>query len=123
MIRYVLLPVLTWVAWKLLRILLPARSQIDKLPGPPRTSWLRGMFSLGATSYLPEGSPLPFFQGHLPQIYDVQGWAFHRELTKYGPVFKLQNTLGVRMISIDDHLATICISHAYSVLCSVFMTR
>ncbi|KAH9895767.1 cytochrome P450 [Cubamyces lactineus] len=84
MIRYVLLPVLTWVAWKLLRILLPARSQIDKLPGPPRTSWLRG---------------------HLPQIYDVQGWAFHRELTKYGPVFKLQNTLGRPMLCVYDPVA------------------
>ncbi|KAI0653685.1 cytochrome P450 [Cubamyces menziesii] len=84
MIHYVLLAALTWLAWKLVRALMPSRSQIDKLPGPPSTSWLTG---------------------HLPQIYDNQGWAFHGEIAKYGPVFKLQNTLGRPMLCVYDPVA------------------
>ena len=39
--------------------------------------------------------------GHVQQLRDKQGWAFHRELAeKYPPVTRLSGPLGVRMYSL-----------------------
>ncbi|KAI0667375.1 cytochrome P450 [Trametes maxima] len=84
MISSVLLLSVAWLTWRLIRFVFSPKSQIDNLPGPPSPSWLAG---------------------NLPQIYDRQGWGFHRELLKYGPVSKLQQVFGQSMLCVYDPTA------------------
>ncbi|KAH9930181.1 cytochrome P450 [Amylocystis lapponica] len=59
------------IAWFLRRYLQhrSANTTINNLPGPPSTS---------------------FWTGNIRQIYDPQGWAFHRDISlSYGPVVKM----------------------------------
>ncbi|KAI0641314.1 cytochrome P450 [Trametes meyenii] len=63
----------TWFLWKALRRLI-VKTDLDNVPGPEAPS---------------------FLYGHLEQLYDKQGWAFHRGLgEKFGPVVRLRGKLG-----------------------------
>ncbi|CDO68551.1 hypothetical protein BN946_scf184998.g48 [Trametes cinnabarina] len=85
MLAHITILIVTYIVWKLLRWACAPRSPIDNLHGPPARSWLAG---------------------HLPQLYDKQGWAFHHELhARYGPVSRLQGMLGQPMLCVYDPLA------------------
>ncbi|KAF9064450.1 cytochrome P450 [Rhodocollybia butyracea] len=54
---------------------------ISKLPGPQSQSW---------------------WQGNLTQVFDVNGWEFHRKLAEYGPTVGLNGTLGHKQFYTSD---------------------
>ncbi|KAJ7121713.1 cytochrome P450 [Mycena epipterygia] len=61
------------------------RSALDKVPGPPSTS---------------------FFTGNLTQYYDPTGWAFQRDLEdNYGGVVRLRGLLGGSTLFVSDPVA------------------
>ncbi|KAJ6495099.1 cytochrome P450 [Mycena sanguinolenta] len=61
------------------------RSSLDKVPGPPSTS---------------------FFTGNLSQYYDSSGWAFQRDLEdNYGGVVRLRGLLGGSTLFVSDPVA------------------
>ncbi|KAI0666644.1 cytochrome P450 [Trametes maxima] len=63
----------TWLLWKAIRRFV-VKTDIDNIPGPESPS---------------------FLYGHLDQLYDLQGWAFHRGLgEKFGPVVRLRGKFG-----------------------------
>ncbi|KAI9059397.1 cytochrome P450 [Trametes sanguinea] len=71
------------IVWEIVKWAYPA--PINNLHGPPSPSW---------------------FTGHLLQLYDKQGWGFHRDLhMKYGPVSRLQGMFGKPMLCVYDPLA------------------
>ncbi|OJT08218.1 Cytochrome P450 3A12 [Trametes pubescens] len=73
-----------WLLWKLLQPYV-MRSTLDNLPGPPSQS---------------------FLYGNLKQVYDKQGWDFHRSLGDlYGPVSMLHGKLGQKILYVFDPLA------------------
>ncbi|KAI0659771.1 cytochrome P450 [Cubamyces menziesii] len=70
-----------WVLWQALRRLV-VRDVLDNLPGPPSPS---------------------FLYGNLKQVYDRQGWAFHRELgERYGSAVKLHGKFGQKILYVFD---------------------
>ncbi len=82
----------TWLLWKVVRRY-TVHSVLDNLPGPPSPSFLHGQSTMSRrifrVPYLPPGN--------LQQLYDKQGWDFHRELgEKYGHVVLLHGKFGVR---------------------------
>ncbi|KAL1942331.1 hypothetical protein VTO73DRAFT_6395 [Trametes versicolor] len=81
MLLYIVLLCTAWLTWKLVRHASAPKSQINNLPGPASPSWATG---------------------HLLQLYDRQGWDFHRELLNYGPVFKLQGIFGRPILCVYD---------------------
>ncbi|KAI0366467.1 cytochrome P450 [Pilatotrama ljubarskyi] len=84
MLQYIVILATTYGIWRLLGFCY-RRSPLDNIPGPPSPSWLAG---------------------HLLQLYDKQGWDFHRDLeTKYGPVSRLQSMFGQPMLCVYDPLA------------------
>ncbi|KAI0078667.1 cytochrome P450 [Panus rudis PR-1116 ss-1] len=73
--------VLSVLLWRLFRIVF-FRSPLANLPGPRPTSWLKG---------------------NLGQFFDRHGWDFQDELAeKYGPVIKLESTLGKKALYVFD---------------------
>ncbi|KAH9848266.1 cytochrome P450 [Lenzites betulinus] len=85
MVEYFYIACLTYVVWKLVRWISPSKSSLDNLRGPPSPSWLTG---------------------NMMQLYDKQGWEFHRDLqTKYGPVSRLQGLFGQPMLCVFDPAA------------------
>ncbi|KAI0631630.1 cytochrome P450 [Trametes polyzona] len=84
MFLYIAFLCATWVVWKLVRGFHAPRSTIDNLPGPPSPSWL---------------------SGHLGELYDRQGWRFHRELMNYGPACKLRQMFGRPLLCVYDSAA------------------
>ncbi|KAI1794332.1 cytochrome P450 [Ganoderma leucocontextum] len=83
----------TWLLWKILRQF-GVKSALDNLPGPPSPSMLLG---------------------NLKQIYDKQGWAFHRQLEQYGPVSILHGKFGRKIVYVFDPKAmhTIAVKEQY----------
>lgn len=83
----------TWLLWKVLRQFV-VKSALDNLPGPPSASILLG---------------------NLKQIYDKQGWAFHRQLEQYGPVSVLHGKFGRKIVYVFDPKAmhTIAVKEQY----------
>ncbi|KAI0716977.1 cytochrome P450 [Earliella scabrosa] len=83
-----------WFLWRLLRPYV-VKSALDNLPGPPNPS---------------------FLYGNLKQVYDKNGWAFHRELgEKYGPAVQLHGKFGRKILYIFDPKAmhTIAVKEQY----------
>ncbi|TFK92491.1 cytochrome P450 [Polyporus arcularius HHB13444] len=75
---------LTWLLLKVVRRY-TVKSALDNLPGPPSPS---------------------FLHGNLQQLYDKQGWEFHRELgEKYGHVVLLHGKFGRKLLYVFDPLA------------------
>ncbi|KAI0631342.1 cytochrome P450 [Trametes polyzona] len=73
-----------WCLWKLSRSLF-TKSTLDNLPGPASQS---------------------FLYGNLKQIYDKQGWEFHRSLgALYGPAAKLHGKFGQKILYVFDPTA------------------
>ncbi|KAF6762408.1 cytochrome P450 [Ephemerocybe angulata] len=70
-----------FIGWNLVRrFVFP--SPLDKLPGPPLSS---------------------FIAGHLPQMFSPDGWGFHRSLVeKYGRVVRLYGFLRARILYVSD---------------------
>ncbi|KAJ6505229.1 cytochrome P450, partial [Mycena sanguinolenta] len=61
------------------------RSALDKVPGPPSTS---------------------FFTGNMMQYFDPSGWAFQRDLEdNYGGVVRLRGLLGASTLFVSDPVA------------------
>ncbi|KAM5543449.1 hypothetical protein V8D89_002700 [Ganoderma adspersum] len=83
----------TWFLWKVLRQL-AVKTPLDNLPGPPSAS---------------------FLLGNLKQIYNKQGWAFHRQLEQYGPVSVLHGKFGRKIVYVFDPKAmhTIAVKEQY----------
>ncbi|KAH9848265.1 cytochrome P450 [Lenzites betulinus] len=85
MLHYIVVACFTYILWKLYRWMSPRKSPFENLYGPPSPSWLTG---------------------NMLQIYDKQGWDFHRDLqTKYGPVSRLQGLFGKPMLCVYDPAA------------------
>ncbi|KAI0323452.1 cytochrome P450 [Cubamyces sp. BRFM 1775] len=85
MLQYILVPLISLCLWKLWRWSISPPSPLDNIHGPPSPSWIAG---------------------HMLQIYDKQGWEFHRTLqTKYGPVSRLQSMFGRPMLCVYDPVA------------------
>ncbi|KAI0653691.1 cytochrome P450 [Cubamyces menziesii] len=86
MLQYVVLSLITYCLWKLWRWSLSSSpSPLDNIHGPPSPSWIAG---------------------HMLQIYDKQGWEFHRTLQmEYGPVSRLQSMFGRPMLCVYDPVA------------------
>ncbi|KAI0653688.1 hypothetical protein C8Q70DRAFT_593721 [Cubamyces menziesii] len=84
-LQYVVLLLITFCLWKVWRWSFSPSSPLDNIHGPPSPSWIAG---------------------HMIQIYDKQGWEFHRMLqTKYGPVSRLQSMFGRPMLCVYDPVA------------------
>ncbi|RPD54902.1 cytochrome P450 [Lentinus tigrinus ALCF2SS1-7] len=84
----------SWLLWKFVRQYV-VKSDFDNLPGPPSPS---------------------FLYGNLKQIYDKNGWAFHRELgEKYGPAVLLHGKFGRKLLYVFDPKAmhTIAVKEQY----------
>nr|BED42969.1 cytochrome P450 monooxygenase [Trametes versicolor] len=85
MLQYLISIGLAYAVWKLFRWLSSPKSPLDNIHGPPSPSWLAG---------------------HMLQLYNRQGWDFHRDLrTKYGPVSRLQFLFGKPMLCVYDPTA------------------
>ncbi|KAH9895766.1 cytochrome P450 [Cubamyces lactineus] len=85
MILYVVLLLFTYCLWKLWKWSFSPPSPLNNIHGPPSPSWVAG---------------------HMIQIYDKQGWDFHRTLqTKYGPVSRLRSMFGRPMLCVYDPVA------------------
>ncbi|KAI0746721.1 cytochrome P450 [Daedaleopsis nitida] len=81
--QYVLLAVVAYVSWSLLKNYV-VKTSLDNIPGPPSPSF----FSI---------------VGHLPKYLTRHCWAFREELTrKYGRVFLLRALLGAPWVAIAD---------------------
>ncbi|TBU28038.1 cytochrome P450 [Dichomitus squalens] len=70
----------SWFLWKLLRPFV-VKNALDNIPGPASASIL---------------------WGNLKQIYDKQGWEFHRSLEQYGPVSALHGRFGQKIVYVFD---------------------
>jgi cytochrome P450 len=71
----------SWALWKAVRNYF-VKSALDNIPGP---------------------SPGSFWKGSFPQIFDVNGWDFHREIAEnYGPVVKVKALLGESQLYVFD---------------------
>ncbi|CAA7267173.1 unnamed protein product [Cyclocybe aegerita] len=71
----------SWVLWKTFRHFF-AKSALDNIPGPPPKSIWKGVFS---------------------QVFNVDGWNFHREMAeKYGRVIKLTALFGESQLYVFD---------------------
>ena len=86
-----------WLFWKLVRRFV-VKTTLDNLPGPESPSFLYGACQVFTYSGSHSRMTLA---GNLKQIYNKQGWDFHRELgEKYGPVSRLHGKFGVRPLAI-----------------------
>ncbi|KAM5543438.1 hypothetical protein V8D89_002689 [Ganoderma adspersum] len=92
-LQVVLVCAATYFLWKALRPYF-VKITLDNLPGPP--------------------SPSILF-GNLKQLYDKQGWAFHRQLEQYGPVSVLHGRFGRKIVYLFDPKAmhTIAVKEQY----------
>ena len=84
-------------AWTLWRAYHRRRTLFANLPGPPSSgNWLAGKESwipFDASLFMIIGSGA----GHLPVLFDRNGWEFQREVTSaYGQVVRIDGALGVR---------------------------
>ncbi|KAJ3510085.1 hypothetical protein NLJ89_g4875 [Agrocybe chaxingu] len=71
----------SWTLWKICRRFF-AKSPLDNIPGPPPKSIWKGVFS---------------------QVFNVDGWNFHREMAeKYGRVIKLTALFGESQLYVFD---------------------
>lgn len=82
---------LAWIIWRLFsRFLL--KSPLDNIPGPPRSSILRGT----AYNYGRASSQLMFPTGNFGDLFNRHAWDFFDNISRaYGPVLKLHGALGV----------------------------
>ncbi|KAF5326984.1 hypothetical protein D9619_004812 [Psilocybe cf. subviscida] len=81
---------LSWVLWKAVRNYF-VKSALDNIPGP---------------------SPNSFWKGSFPQIFNTNGWDFHREIAeKYGRIVKIKALLGESQFF--NHLDTIKDQYIY----------
>ncbi|KAI0079868.1 cytochrome P450 [Panus rudis PR-1116 ss-1] len=83
-----------WLIWNLIKSYLTS-SPLDKIPGPPPTSKLKG---------------------NIEQLFDRHGWAFHDELReKYGSVVRLSGLFGKPILFVYDPKAlhTVYVKDSY----------
>ncbi|KAF9043392.1 cytochrome P450 [Panaeolus papilionaceus] len=81
LLQYVQIAVASYAAWKILRRIL-VKSPLDDIPGPPPASRVKGV---------------------IPQIFDANGWDFHRKIWEtYGGVTKLHGGVGGTLLYIFD---------------------
>ena len=110
-----------WALWKAIRQYV-GQGTLDNIPGPPSPSILFG--ECCPASHIRARYDFPRLHvGNLKQLYDRNGWAFHRELgEKYGPVVLLHGKFGVRaeLIHLSPPLLTLC---AFSASCYTSSTR
>ncbi|KAH9941870.1 cytochrome P450 [Epithele typhae] len=89
----------SWILWKVIRPFV-FKSTLDRLPGPPNQS---------------------FLYGNLKQVYQKDGWAFHKTLGEYDRVCALHGKFGAsagqasKMLYVFDPLAmhAIAVKEAY----------
>ncbi|KAF8896762.1 cytochrome p450 [Gymnopilus junonius] len=75
------LSVLTWVSWKLFRVLVQ-KSGLDNIAGPPAVSFWTGVYR---------------------RVFHLNAWGFHREMAiKYGGVIKIKALFGETQLYIFD---------------------
>lgn len=80
-----------WIIWRLSsRFLL--KSPLDNIPGPPRSSIIRGT----TYNYGRGASQLIFLTGNFGDLFNRHAWDFFDNISRaYGPVLKLHGALGV----------------------------
>ncbi|KAF8202147.1 cytochrome P450 [Pholiota molesta] len=81
LIKAIALSALLWSVWKVFRHRV-LKSSLDNIPGPPAKSFWRGSFR---------------------EFYNINGWAFHREMSeRYGGVIKIKALFGENLLYISD---------------------
>ncbi|KAH8115665.1 cytochrome P450 [Phellopilus nigrolimitatus] len=74
----------TYALWRILKLLF-VKTPLSNIPGPPKASWLKGNFD---------------------QIYNNNGWEFHRKLYEdYGGAVRVDMMLGDEQLFVSDPLA------------------
>ncbi|KIM86533.1 hypothetical protein PILCRDRAFT_64609 [Piloderma croceum F 1598] len=70
-----------WVFWTFLKLIV-VKHPLDNIPGPPSPS---------------------FFTGNFGQMFNPQGWEFHRRLVDtFGGISKVQGLLGDKQLYVSD---------------------
>ncbi|KAL7278089.1 hypothetical protein ACG7TL_008059 [Trametes sanguinea] len=96
------------IAWEVFKWVYTPRPPLDNLHGPPSPSWFTGasVHVFSGAGFLGRTYLVVCSLGHLLQLYDKQGWDFHRDLRmKYGAVSMLQGMFGKPMLCVYDPLA------------------
>ena len=96
LLQAVLICTSTWFLWKFFRQTV-VKSNLDNIAGPPSPSFWYGEccgYGIPIQARCSSGHRV----GHVQQLRDKQGWAFHQELAdKYPAVVRLAGPLGVSM--------------------------
>ncbi|KAG5653381.1 hypothetical protein H0H81_000768 [Sphagnurus paluster] len=73
-----------WTSWQFIRRFV-VKTDLDNIPGPPSTSFLTGNFG---------------------QLFNINGWEFHREIgEKFGNVILLKGLFGANQLYVTDSKA------------------
>ncbi|KAF9011994.1 cytochrome P450 [Cyathus striatus] len=81
LLQVLFLYIFSLVGWRYIRQFI-VKSPLENIPGP---------------------TPISFLKGNFPQLFDVNGWEFHKDIaTRYGSVVKLKALLGENQLYVFD---------------------